>query len=266
MIRLRMNFDISLMNALFSPPSLTVDGIVDDLLSTFDTELHPYPRDGTTLKHRWARLQSLSTVASNNFEKSGQSDAEAFTEFTRGDDSLCYMHCVYMDHRSLEAVLRSIPRQSGGESEVEEITRSRSTIPSYPQSGRKRRRDNNLSDIAQVVKQMATEQTTSTPIITQHSPGPVGSHTGTASGSQAASGTKSKSSATETCSINTPNGGGCMHSSRRRPCRREKRKGTRINALGRTRAGSGSRAGRVAIALVYAIERIDASTPRRGTG
>ena len=58
-----------------------------------------------------------------------------------------------------------------------------------------------------------------------------------------------------------------MHSSRRRPpCGREKRKGTRSNVLGKTRAGSGGTAGLVAIALVYAIERIDASTPRRGTG
>ena len=58
-----------------------------------------------------------------------------------------------------------------------------------------------------------------------------------------------------------------MHSSRRRPCRpREEKKVTRSNALGRTRAGSGGRAGRVAIALVYAVERIDASTPQRGTG
>ena len=57
-----------------------------------------------------------------------------------------------------------------------------------------------------------------------------------------------------------------MHSSRKRPCRREKKKGARSNALGRTRVGSGGRAGRVAIALVYAIEQIDASTPRRGTG
>ena len=68
------------------------------------------------------------------------------------------------------------------------------------------------------------------------------------------------------CSINTPSGGGCMHSSRRRPCELEKRKGSRNNALGRTRAGSSGRADRVANALVYAIERIDGSTPRRGTG
>ena len=70
----------------------------------------------------------------------------------------------------------------------------------------------------------------------------------------------------DSCSINTPSGGGCMHSSRRRPCGREKRKGTRSNALGRTRTGSSGRAGRVTIALVYAIQRIDASTPLRGTG
>ena len=57
-----------------------------------------------------------------------------------------------------------------------------------------------------------------------------------------------------------------MHSPRRDPVEREKRKRTRSNALGRTRAGSGGRAGRVAIALVNAVERIDASTPRRGTG
>ena len=47
------------------------------------------------------------------------------------------------------------------------------------------------------------------------------------------------------CSINTLNGEGCMHSPRRDPVEREKRKRTRSNALGRTRAGSGCRAGRV---------------------
>ena len=73
-------------------------------------------------------------------------------------------------------------------------------------------------------------------------------------------------SAKDNCSINTLNGGGCMQSPRRDPVERETRKKTRSTALERTRAGSGGRAGRVAIALVYAVERIDASTPRRGTG
>ena len=47
---------------------------------------------------------------------------------------------------------------------------------------------------------------------------------------------------------------------------REKKRGTRSNALGRTRAGTSGRAGLVANALVYAIEQIDASTPQCGTG
>ena len=47
---------------------------------------------------------------------------------------------------------------------------------------------------------------------------------------------------------------------------REKKRGTRSNALGRTRGGIGGRAGRVANTLVYVVELIDASTPRRRTG
>ena len=50
------------------------------------------------------------------------------------------------------------------------------------------------------------------------------------------------------------------------PVQCEKKRRTRSNALGRTRAGSGGRAGWVANALVYAVERIDTATPRRGTG
>ena len=46
----------------------------------------------------------------------------------------------------------------------------------------------------------------------------------------------------------------------------EKEKGTRSNALGRTRAGSGGRTGRVANTLVYGIEQIDFSTPRAVLG
>ena len=68
------------------------------------------------------------------------------------------------------------------------------------------------------------------------------------------------------CSINTPSDRGVCSVRVRDPVEREKKKETRSNALGRTRAGSSGRAGRVANALVYAIERIDASTPRRGTG
>ena len=179
-------------------PLEPVDGIVGDLLDTFDPGLHPFPRDGTTLKQRWTRLRSLYTVACNNFEKSGQSDADIFPSFTQGDDSLCYMHCVFKDHLSIEAVLRSIPRHARGESGVEEITRTRSTVPSEAHSGRKIRRDDGLLDIAQVVKQMATEHTAPIPIIIQHSPGNLGSYNGSGSRSQAVSGTKVNPSCAET--------------------------------------------------------------------
>lgn len=59
---------------------------------------------------------------------------------------------------------------------------------------------------------------------------------------------------------------GCMRSlieDPREHQKKEKRMGN--NAFGRTRAVSVGRAGRVASAVVYAIERIDASMPQRGT-
>ena len=65
-----------------------------------------------------------------------QSDSEMFSSLTRGDDSLCYMHCVFKDHPSIEVVLRSTARHARGESGVEEITRTRSTIPPDTHSGR----------------------------------------------------------------------------------------------------------------------------------
>ena len=137
-------------------------------------------------------------MACNNLETSGQSDADMFLSFTRGDDTFYYMHGVIKDHSSIEAVLRSILRHARGESGVEEITRMMSTAPSDAHSGRKRRRDAGLLDIAQVFKQRETERTAPTPIIIQHFPGHLGSHNGTGSRSQAVSGSKVNPSCAET--------------------------------------------------------------------
>lgn len=65
----------------------------------------------------------------------------------------------------------------------------------------------------------------------------------------------------------TPPAAGCMRSPIEDPRERQKKeKRMGNNALGRTRAVSVGRAGRVARAVVYAIERIYASMPQRGTG
>ena len=72
-----------------------VGGIVDDLLSTFNTGLHPYPSDGNTLKQRWTLLRSLYTVACNNFENLGSQTLRQLPNLP-GETTHCVICTAYL--------------------------------------------------------------------------------------------------------------------------------------------------------------------------
>lgn len=73
-----------------------VDGITEDLLRQFDPSIHPHVRNGTMLKQRWTKLRSSYITASQNYNRSGQSDPGTFPSFTNGDESVSYMHFVFL--------------------------------------------------------------------------------------------------------------------------------------------------------------------------
>lgn len=66
-------------------------------------------RPGSILKERWRRLRTQYTIARRNFEKSGQGEHDAFPDFTDGNDSLSYMHCVFFNQPALEMIVRVLP-------------------------------------------------------------------------------------------------------------------------------------------------------------
>ena len=101
---------LELFNSTDFTPSVpeSVDSITEDVLVTFEPPLHLHIRNGTTLKQIWATLRSSYTIASSNYNASGQSDPSTFPSFTSGDDSLCYMHCVFQRRPSLDAVIRAL--------------------------------------------------------------------------------------------------------------------------------------------------------------
>ena len=85
-----------------------VHGVTEDLLLQFVLTLHPHKRNGKILKQRWSMLRSSYIVACEKYNKSGQEDPDTFPDYTNGDDSLSYMHCVFYNHPSLDAVVRAI--------------------------------------------------------------------------------------------------------------------------------------------------------------
>ena len=146
-----------------------VCGITEDLLLQFDPELHPHKRNGTTLKQRWAKLRSTYTIACEKYTRSGQGDPDTFPNYTNGDDSLSYMHCVFHNHPSLDAVVRSIPPNAQIEAGLNEIDANRPSIPPAQTSSRKRRREDGIESVAAALGKIAETSTSPQPIVIQDS-------------------------------------------------------------------------------------------------
>ena len=161
---------LELFNSTDFTPGIreSVDGITEDVLVRFEPSLRPYIRNGTTQKQRWAKLRSSYTIASSNYNASGESDPSTFPSFTNRDDSLCYMHCVFQRHPSLDAVIRALPETAQIEAGIGDIVDSRQSFPPEQRtSGRKRRRDEGLSSVARAISKMAESSTKPQPIVIQ---------------------------------------------------------------------------------------------------
>lgn len=104
-------------------PSLPVgvDGVTDDIISTFDPCVAPHVRTGATLKSKWTKLRSNYTTSYQNYSVSGQNIIDCFPNFTDGDDTLSYMHCVFNNFLSLDMVVRLMPENARVEAGIQEV-------------------------------------------------------------------------------------------------------------------------------------------------
>ena len=112
----------------FTPtiPSI-YDRITEDLFVKFDPCLHPYVPQGSMLKSKWNKIRSRFTVARDRFSRSGQSDADVFTDYTDGDPALCYLHCEFYNSSAMEFVVRTLPSDARVEQGIEDVDRVKST-------------------------------------------------------------------------------------------------------------------------------------------
>ena len=151
-----------------------VDGITEDVLLGIDPSKPRHRRQGQQLKQKWTKLRSSYSVSLRNFQASGQGDREAFPDFTRGDDVLSYMHCVFHSHPSLDAVVRMLPSCAQVEAGVDSSYSQQGTEEPLRESmSRKRRRDDGASVLANAIHSLANSQRSEQPIIVQNQ-GPTG--------------------------------------------------------------------------------------------
>lgn len=160
-------FKLLFNDAEFQPDIPVVcDGVTDDILIQFDVETVRFKRDGQTLKQKWTKLRSSYSVARKTFEASGQGDSDVFPSFTNGDDVLCYMHCVFHDHPSLDAVIRLLPSSAQVEAGIESSQPSKS--PSSNLSRRKRRHEE-TDVLAAAITSLGESMNHDRPIVIQDS-------------------------------------------------------------------------------------------------
>ena len=104
----------------------------------------------------------------SNFEASGQGDSDVFPNFTRGDDVLSYMHCVFYGHPSLEAVVRALPSDAQLESGIEKSVPSFNFRDSWSsRRTRKRKREEGTDALAAAISSLASSQQSEQPIVLQ---------------------------------------------------------------------------------------------------
>ncbi|KAI0558955.1 hypothetical protein FGB62_177g011 [Gracilaria domingensis] len=154
----------------FKPePPEPYDGVTLDVFMRFDPSIRRHHRDGQTLKQKWTKLRSSYSIASKNFEASGQGDADTFPSFSQGDDVLCYMHCVFHEHPSIEAVLRLMPSGAQIESGLEDTDFIAQNDRSAIMSAKKRRHVDATHDLDAAITSLASSREKEGPIIIQDS-------------------------------------------------------------------------------------------------
>ena len=87
-------------------------GLTDDVIGSFDPNMHKTCRSGTLLKRKYAQLRSAYTGAYRKWSASGHNDQEAFVNFCEGNDTLPYMFCVIEGDLLERATLRMLPPEA----------------------------------------------------------------------------------------------------------------------------------------------------------
>jgi len=85
------------------------DGVTSDILGRFQPNRHDVIREGSILKSRWNKMRSHYSIAHGRYTKSGQGDADVFSEYTNGDPAIAYLHCVFYKSPSIDYVKRMLP-------------------------------------------------------------------------------------------------------------------------------------------------------------
>ena len=121
------------------------------------------------LKQKWTKSRSSYSVASKMFEASGQGDADTFPLFTKGDDVLCYKHCVFHDHSSLDFRLQMTSSGSQMRSKLDAERSSVNNERNTNQSGRKRVRDETTDALAAALTSLESTRGSERTIVIQDS-------------------------------------------------------------------------------------------------
>lgn len=122
-MKTRSNFDapqndlfgnefIKYFSSLDIKPSLLyfANSAKEEIFAQFDPKVHPFMQDEISSRLGWTKLWSLYTNVSMKLSDYFQSDPLTFPFFTNGDESIFYLHCVFVNHPSLETVLGTMPR------------------------------------------------------------------------------------------------------------------------------------------------------------
>lgn len=92
----------------FLPPTACLDIKLDPNDTSIDVS-------GVTLRSHWTSIVKELSIANMKFEKSGQGEADNFTDFTKQQDSdepdsmLTYIYFLAIETEKLETVLRALP-------------------------------------------------------------------------------------------------------------------------------------------------------------
>lgn len=135
-------------------PALPVarDDATDDLLGAFETNLHPHRRDGASLKFRWRKLRKDYLIATRKYSQRGQTEPDCFPNFTDGDLSIPYMHCVFYGSPALEYALRVVLDNTRLDEGLQDIEEAREVVRASAKRRRLRGTDSRNSDIQAVAE------------------------------------------------------------------------------------------------------------------
>jgi len=92
-----------------------VDGVLESDLRGMDPTRFTCRRDASKLETIYRAMTPIYTKTYANYTRSGQLEGGVFKEFFNGEHQLLYLHCLLLDHPSVDFVLRSLPQAAQAE-------------------------------------------------------------------------------------------------------------------------------------------------------